>query len=261
MFEELIKANIHDKNCFIIGTPDVNPVAEIILAKLKGITCFKNHFSHNPKKINKRNLGKFKLTDTFIPFKNHLLSYYTSGDSGFYIQFDSKDPLRGFLYWDKDGKYIDAYKEVYVPREKFPDKNYSDRWNLLGHLIIAPNPFSERFPDTDFKVVFLMGIGGPATLGIAHLLTGRPTDSNKQFKWDRNYSKNFVNNIENYFEAINSHLLKDKATEAIIKINVINDKDSKNHKYEDTREINSIELEDSLPGIVNPKSFYFVDNR
>ena len=278
-FEELLTDRMSDTHCVVLGTPDVNPVAEMILSKLKKVKPFVAWTPGSSTKENIKREFDDGEVEGYIPFKNYLSDYLTMRPSSFFTQFDEEYPERGFLYFGGDGSYLGNYSEWYPPREIFEAsaKGESlDKWNhkgltksamrningdkllewkLVGHLVIAPNPFAKNYPDTRLRVLLLMGVGGPATLGLAHLLTGIPPES-VLLPWSPDEIADFTNHSEKCLDDINNCFMKGKATEIITEVTVVNSLMSKNSEYEDSREIRNIQIASSLQGIDNPKPFH-----
>lgn len=258
-FQRLLRTRMANSHCIVIGSPDVNPVAEMLLSELKGVQPFTKWLrvrgSRTPHTAPKRG----SKPEGYIPFKNHLYEYSAPPSNTFFAQFDDKEPIRGFLYYDKQGKYQGEYAQTYVPRERAvpdePSPKFAE-WKLVAHLVVAPNPFNARW-----KVVLLMGVGGPATLGLAHLLTGRPPE-NQFYKWrdEDEVVKNFMVASEEFLARLDSLIDQVGAAEAIVKVTVKNDLASRNNEFEDSREIINIELAESLQNLENPKAFEVSDS-
>jgi hypothetical protein len=334
-FRELLRERVGKSHCIIIGTPDVNPVAEMALSELAGVPPFRNWFAKQlqvteeglerlkgdglrdnqaealrclvgrifsaPEELLRavsdvikspadevvrlrtallkhswrsgdgpetpEQLGPEKIGGSYVAFKHHLFRYCEPRPSSFFYQFDSGTPLRGFMYYGTDGRYKGRYHKDYTPREQMsvaphsPD-NITDSatyryWDLLGHLIVCPNPFAKGFPNTRLRTILLMGVGGPATLGLAHLLTGRVPDRMFPNSNDRIDDTEFVKSSERFLKEVNALMHDHKSAEAIVRIRVMNSMKSLNNDYEDSRQIESIVIAESLPGVRNPKEFQF----
>ena len=107
-FFKLLQSRIGDSHCLLMGSPDVNPVVEIALARLKGIEAFsawQERFD-NEKSLNRSKFSTAagaEVLEGYVPFKNYKTDRYEPKGSSFFAQFDSTDPYRGFLYYDETG--------------------------------------------------------------------------------------------------------------------------------------------------------------
>jgi hypothetical protein len=186
-----------------------------------------------------------------------LFTYHAPRPTTFFLQLNDDGPKRGFVHFQDSGVFHARYSEPYVPRnqaEPDPEKRKFEYWKLLGHLVVAPNPFAKGYPETDLLVILLMGVGGPATLGLAHLLTGR-TPPCRFKEWSTEKSGNSIRDSGKFLEDMNRLVREHKGAEAIIEIDVLNDMASMHNDYEDSREIQGIRVADSLGGMSNPKKF------
>lgn len=264
-FEQFVKKRMCNANCVVIGTPDVNPAAELILSALKGKRPFSPWVQHGSNLATRISVppdirSGSGIREGYVAFKNYLQSRYDPGPSSFFVQFESKEPQRGFIYFDDEGKPKERYQSTYVPRDEFPNADYSEsgklEWDLLGHVIVAPNPFASGYPNTRLRVIMIMGIGGPATLGIAHFLTGRrPT--NVSLEWDNANVQRFFADGNAFLKAFNELMEKYDAAEGIVKVHIAKQR-SNNDQYEDSRDIAVVSAAASLPGVQNPKQFMHV---
>lgn len=145
-----------DKDCIIIGSPDVSDFAEIVLAEIHGI----------PPYIEQREKKK-----------------------GFVIIKEQKN-TRSSFYWKKEGKEQEGIAQIvengsllYFPN--LIDDSYDGKTRkTYGILIVADNPFCQ-YPGKK-KIIILSGFSGVATNAIAKILT----DENclkEFFKLDRAY--------------------------------------------------------------------------
>jgi hypothetical protein len=195
-----------------------------------------------------------------VPFKHHLYDYSQPRDTSFFIQFNSKSPQRGFLYFARDGGYVGRLCEEYIPREKFEPRDAPEfrTWSLLAHLVVAPNPFSETYPSTSHRIVLLMGVGGPATYALAHMLTGRPPHCYLN-PWGEDATREFFAASERILATVNELVESDGAAEVVVRVRVENNIASVNNQYEDSRECVKIELAAPIGGVGNPKPFWFAN--
>jgi hypothetical protein len=169
----LMENELKDRNCLVIASADVNPLTELVLAKL--YACEDVCFSRDPendgfneetavvalKKLDKKNDSwkkSFKNTKEGGKQESEEIDQIPS------VFSQNRETLpenhRGFLV---DGKEV---LEVY----KAQDDEDFDEFNLLAHLVIAKNPFSDKRTDT--MIVLLNGVSGPGTFGLAEILTG-----------------------------------------------------------------------------------------
>ncbi|PYP82125.1 MAG: hypothetical protein DMF61_27230 [Blastocatellia bacterium AA13] len=148
VYAELVKEQLKGKNCLIVASADVNPITEIILANV-------HKKRTEPACFVEADLSK--ETSLVIAFK---------GESP--VSDDSTTLPRHFCRVegasDERGFYIDGHKrsQIYYSQDKAERE-----FQILAHLVVARNPFSE-----ENVVVILNGVSGPATYGLAQLLTG-----------------------------------------------------------------------------------------
>jgi hypothetical protein len=260
-YRDLLRDRIGMSHCIIIGTPDVNPVAEMALCALKGCEPFREHSAVAPLETQSQSPPRPDqfFVEGYVPFKNHLYEYSQPRPTTFFVQFNSRVPERGFLYFAKDLKYVGHLARQYIPRERLipGDREQREEWGLLTHFVVAPNPFSKDYPNTDHRVILIMGVGGPATFGLAHVLTGTPPEC-YLYPWQRGMIGEFIGKSEDFLGKINGILHNHRAAEAIVEVTVVNNLASTNNQYEDSRECCRIELAQPISGVENPKPFYFV---
>lgn len=155
-YAEVVKEQLKGKNCLIVASADVNPITEIILAnvhkKKTEPACFVE-------------ADPAKETSLVIAFKGESASDVNDGGKTgrrhaplprHFCRVEGKPDERGF--------YIDGHKR---PQTYYPQDKAEKEFQILAHLVVARNPFSE-----DNVVVILNGVSGPATYGLAQLLTG-----------------------------------------------------------------------------------------
>jgi hypothetical protein len=152
-YVDLVKEQLKGKNCLIVGSADVNPITEIILAAVH-----KN-----------RGIEPFTKAD---PTAERSLVIAFKGMAAEELAVDGKSsgaPLpRHFCLIEgkpeERGFYIDGIKRK---QNYYSQDKAQEQFHILAHLVVARNPFSE-----ENVVVVLNGVSGPATYGLAQLLTG-----------------------------------------------------------------------------------------
>lgn len=129
-----------DKNCIVVGSPDVNDFAEVLISTMHSIDPYTR--------------GRKKKKGFAIIKKRELTT------SSFYWQIEGQEQ-EGIAEILEDGQY-----------EYFPHKtarNSEEIGEMHGVLVIGNNPFSTAY--SMGKVVVLSGFSGVATNAIAKLLT------------------------------------------------------------------------------------------
>jgi hypothetical protein len=162
--EELEKM-LTDKNCIIIASPDVNPLTEIVLGKIYGISQT-NWFDPN--------FNVERIPNAVIAFKQtEAAGKYNANTSKvkrtFYREIAEgiKDKTeRGFkasFLNDREisGQFI-SQTETENPSE----------FIVHAHLAIVPNPYRSEHKEEEKYIVILNGVSGPATFALTHVLTG-----------------------------------------------------------------------------------------
>jgi hypothetical protein len=260
LFEQFVHNRMNDANCIIIGTPDVNPAAELVLSALKGVEPFcvwaRDESGKLARELPSTAAGRDCVREGYVAFKNYLPKRYNPGPSSFFLQFKTDDPKRGFIFFGPNGRDGGRYSQDYVPRDKFPHKYRTEKsltWDLIGHVIIAPNPFAAGYPNTRLRVILIMGVGGPATLGIAHFLTGRPPE-NVNLDWTPRQVEAFFTHGNSFLSSLNDLVESEGAAEGIVQVNIAKNV-SHNDEYEDSRNIAAVTVANSLEGVRNPKRF------
>jgi len=160
-------------DCIIVASADVNPLTEVVLA-----------WAYN---LPKRETICFppegeKLPDlphrTVMALKPQKKDQKETSDTP-----DGKEPQRLFARPDKrleDGERGFswggvAYGAKYVSQDDASKATLGDdskptKSTLLGHIAVLPNPFVEK--GTTGTIVVLNGVSGPATFGLAEMITG-----------------------------------------------------------------------------------------
>jgi hypothetical protein len=258
-FKTLLQKGIGSSHCIVIGTPDVNPVAEMALCALKRVPAFEGFRPGTRAFSNVEDLPEGRLRDSYVPLKHHDSEYYRPGLTTFYVQINDKEPLRGFLYLDSDGRPAGKHERPYIARENMQPGSTKklESWDLIGHVVVAPNPFNLD-PNTDLKMILVMGVGGPATLGLAHLLAGTPPPDSQWRRRDNDERSAFIRRSEALLASLNQLIAEYNAAEGIAEITVLNDLASHNNEYEDSREIDKIVVPRRVANQDNPKRFVLI---
>ena len=150
-YAKLVEEELRGKNCLIVASADVNPITEIILS---------NVYRSEGEELSFVDADPTKESSLVIAFKGES-NGVTDGEASVslprhFCRVEGSAEERGF--------YIDGQKlrQQYYSQDK-AEKDFT----ILAHLVIARNPFSE-----DNVVVVLNGVSGPATYGLAQLITG-----------------------------------------------------------------------------------------
>jgi hypothetical protein len=130
---------IENKDCIIIGSPDVNDFAEIVLSAI------------------------------------HRIDPYTEGrhkKKGFVVIKERKG-TRSSFYWQKEGNDQEGVAQINSPGNytysPHQFREGESPGTMFGILIVANNPFCQD--DIRRKIIILSGFSGVATNAIAKLLT------------------------------------------------------------------------------------------
>ena len=186
-----MRSMLENKDCIIIGSPDVSDFAEIVLAEL------------------------------------HQISPYSKGREkrkGFVIVKERKYTSSAF-YWEKQEKEEEGIAQIVKPNDFtfLPHKVASEDGSsgeMYGILVVASNPFCKKLRRS--KIIILSGFSGVATNAIAKILTSeecldeffkldqayenleRPIEAliGVTYTVDRNYSERDTRKIENYKQDI-----------------------------------------------------------
>lgn len=146
-----ISENLKDKDCIIVGSPDVSDLAEVVLSRL-----------HN---IDPYNIERLKSTG-YIIIKD--LGHSTKSS---FIWQKAKDEKVGIGHLLSKGETGADFANA--PKEGI----------IYGILIIANNPFYSEFNDR--KIMILSGFSGVATYSIAKLLTDSNFKNQLQSLYDQ----------------------------------------------------------------------------
>jgi len=141
---------LKDKNCIILASADVNDLTEYALCRIYN----QNPFEELPK-------SKFK---GYIAYKEYNPPQPNFSTAFYRVEETTKVTKRGFEVRDSDGSETTIIAKPYSYNSKEPDVTIQ---KLYGQLVVAKNPVSEGK-----WLIIISGISGPATLGIAQMLTG-----------------------------------------------------------------------------------------
>ncbi|MHC4741930.1 MAG: hypothetical protein ACYS8Z_08475 [Planctomycetota bacterium] len=139
------------ENTIIVGSGDVNDLTEVALCSVLGREPFK----------------RIPKTDTqfkgYIAYKKYAKkAEQLFPDMAFYVREKADKDSRGFLIQEGN-----STKRLTKPHSYPGGGQSSGIKTLLGQLVVAKNPFADNK-----WIVIISGISGPATLGIAQMLTG-----------------------------------------------------------------------------------------
>jgi hypothetical protein len=155
--EEMLRG----KNCVIIASPDVNPLSEMVLGRIYGIS--KSHWFRSD-----QNFDAKRIPHAVIAFKgtardNDDASSLAQVRRLFYQESpEMSHDKRGFqASFLADGKIIGGF----VSQTEKPGG-----FKVHAHLAVVPNPFCD--PEERKYIVILNGVSGPATFAMTHILTG-----------------------------------------------------------------------------------------
>jgi len=184
-YAKMLEEKMKDRNCIIIASPDVNDYTEVALSGIYGVYPY-------------RSLEEESDFCGFISYKLGVDESDTM-DHAFYRKKREEASApekpdqrkRGFLYQMGVGRELEIMHEHINPGDrqgKFSEAADSKTNLMLGQLVAAKNPFGE---DKNKTIIIVSGVSGPATFGIAQMITGRMYD---QF-----------NDIAEYQEKINAN--------------------------------------------------------
>lgn len=165
--------DLGNKNCVIIASPDVNPLSEIILGKLYGVST-EELFSDKDASWREMSVVKVRkqsgAKDEGQDGRTSKRVFYRE------VAGLNEQELRGFASKSMDpGGYEPRTLDGGVNTNLLPYHsqalNNQESFSIYAHLVIAPNPFSDESQPPKF-VVLLNGVSGPATFALTHVLTG-----------------------------------------------------------------------------------------
>lgn len=167
---ELVKEELRNHpDCIIVASADVNPLTEVVLAEAYKLTprdgdCFPLH-GQDPKLPNRAVIAlkaKAGNADASAPTDHPSLPKDPS--RLFARPGDLESGSRGFKWGDE------SYGTRYMSQDEASDHaaaNKDSNSSLLGHIAVLPNTFAGKG-----TIVVLNGVSGPATFGLAEMLTG-----------------------------------------------------------------------------------------
>lgn len=161
-----LRNQLKGKNCIIVASADVNDLTEVALCD---IFSSHNYFVTSDGKIHKQE--PFTKIDDFeygfrgyIAFKEYSQKYHSDSQgktNAFYIRNNGEEDRRGFIV--RQGTSLTEITEHHA----YPNRDDRGLKVLLGQLVVADNPCAPGK-----SIIVISGISGPATLGIAQMLTG-----------------------------------------------------------------------------------------
>jgi hypothetical protein len=176
-FREGIENQLRDCNAIVVASPDVNPITEFLLHKIYQVRLPLEPFEHCDEPD----------FDGMVVVKRLLKEHQKTGDTGvtpgdrgqetvlkpfprlFYREEkpDSGDPDRGFR---EHKRRQELRQEPDLLQTYLSQDECREPFDLLGHLVVARYPIEGDHGSN--LVVLLNGVSGPATFGLAQLLTG-----------------------------------------------------------------------------------------
>ncbi|NTW16607.1 MAG: hypothetical protein HGA41_04000, partial [Syntrophaceae bacterium] len=146
-----LKNQLRD-NTIIVASADVNDLTEVALCNVLGLEPFTPILATNK---------KFK---GYIAHKKYSTkAEQLFPETAFYVREKGDEDSRGFII--QEGA---ALRKELMEKHAYPKGGeMSGVRRLLGQLVVAKNPFTKGK-----WIVIVSGISGPATLGIAQMLTG-----------------------------------------------------------------------------------------
>jgi hypothetical protein len=165
-----LQGQLANKNCIIVASSDVNDLTECALAALHRKKPFQNISADDANIDGYIAYKRYVRTTDDEHFSRLLLT--KRQDLAFLrleveprVQPPGTHSKRGFIYRHGDKNSEKPILEKHL----FPYEGTGQINHLLGHLTVAPNPFGD---DRNKWVIVINGISGPATCGIAQMLTG-----------------------------------------------------------------------------------------
>jgi len=158
-----LEDQLRDNNCIIVASADVNDLTEVAMSRI---------FNRKPFTAIPPNDVSFR---GYIAYKKYTTKPKAADEkdspgpeNAFYQRKQAADDAeadsRGFIIREGQGVQEFMKEHVYPAAEGVKGVR-----NLLGQLIVAKNPLAEG---ADKWIVIISGISGPATMGIAQMLTG-----------------------------------------------------------------------------------------
>jgi hypothetical protein len=134
-----VKNAVYDKDCIIIGSPDISDIAEIILAEIHKIEPY----------VKKRIKSK-----------------------GYALIKDLDQPKPSSIYWirrEKEREGVCRIEEKSTKNIYYRNTKKGELAMIYGILIVADNPFASL--NKKRKIMVLSGFSGPATYGLSKFVT------------------------------------------------------------------------------------------
>ena len=145
-----LKSQLED-NTIIVASADVNDLTEVALSEILGPAPFIKISPDDP---------TFKGYIARKIYKNGPINVFP--DTAFYLREDAGEDSRGFII--REGRIRESLMEKHASPA---DEEINGVYHLLGQLVVAKNPKAKGK-----WIIIISGISGPATLGIAQMLTG-----------------------------------------------------------------------------------------
>lgn len=171
-----LKKQLNNKNCIIIASPDVNDLAEIALCEIldqKPFTLitetsnkFKGYIAYKKYKPNPDD-SKNQTRKNPLPNAFYMREEGEQDERGFRIRESSRaDKEIVNPHYNPDNE-LTAHDKPYNSNDELSTDDKTDCVHILsGQLVVAKNLTTDKW------IVIISGISGPATLGIAQMLTG-----------------------------------------------------------------------------------------
>ena len=139
-------------NAIIVASADVNDLTEVALSEILHRQPFKT--------ISDKDTG----FTGYIAYKKYAKKAVMQfPETAFYVREDASTDSRGFIIQEGAALRKELMEDHFYP----DDSRVTGIRRLLGQLVVAKNPFI-----ANKWIVIISGISGPATLGIAQMLTG-----------------------------------------------------------------------------------------
>jgi len=158
-----LREKLQNKNCIIIASPDVNPLAEIVFGELFGLKNDNDYFNSH-EILKKGNIRK----SVWLAYKSIEKSKEKDLKRTFYFEElikNGEKPKSGLKWSSK----LDDEDFIREKPSVEPDISIQEP-HVFGHLLVAKNPFIDG--QEKKYIIVLNGVGGPATFALTHALTG-----------------------------------------------------------------------------------------
>lgn len=161
---------LKSKNCVIIASPDVNPLTEIVLAEIYGIS--QDQLFNSKAKVEGTPNAVVAIKQKKVSEgngtkgKNELMKVNRAFYKEEYVTNKDTTPMRGFkASFLKNGEILGEFvSQTEDPKE----------FKIHAHFAIATNPYKDdsNAQETQGYIIVLNGVSGPATFALTHVLTG-----------------------------------------------------------------------------------------